>query len=220
MTIVSQLDQLAEFQAQRDLLELHKTELLNAVQVPAEILAAQDEANKARQRADSEYWLAVNDIEAAQKTALEIVKDPEMPAEYLEALRVAREKRAQIDASYQVVLDARQKIAIEKKAKIDADLAVKTAAVFEQVEARRHEIAAEFGSKAVAVDANIAALTAEIKANVAVEGHSVKGQFFHAVYSAGRVSWDTARLEGMMALIPEIKQARKTGDPSVSIRKI
>ncbi|CAK0771531.1 hypothetical protein CCP3SC15_4350001 [Gammaproteobacteria bacterium] len=40
-----------------------------------------------------------------------------------------------------------------------------------------------------------------------------------AVYTKGRVSWDSKKLDGMMILVPELASARKEGEPSVSIRK-
>jgi hypothetical protein len=41
-----------------------------------------------------------------------------------------------------------------------------------------------------------------------------------AVWNKGRESWDGKKLSGMMALIPQLEQARKIGEPTVSIRKI
>ena len=41
-----------------------------------------------------------------------------------------------------------------------------------------------------------------------------------AIYAKGRISWDGSKLDGMMALIPQLKEARKEGTPSVRLRKI
>ncbi|MHB0967418.1 MAG: hypothetical protein ACYC36_13295 [Bellilinea sp.] len=82
------------------------------------------------------------------------------------------------------------------------------------------DIEAEFATKYEGVDANIAELEAQIKDAVIENGASVKGSFLHAVYSKGRVSWDSRKLEGLMMVIPQLAEARKEGDPSVAIRKI
>ncbi len=60
-------------------------------------------------------------------------------------------------------------------------------------------------------------LTEKVKAAFIENGESVKGASLHAVYSKGRVSWE---LEGLMMIIPQLKDARKEGDPSVTIRRI
>lgn len=82
------------------------------------------------------------------------------------------------------------------------------------------DLEVEFAQKGEAVTANIAKLEAEIKAAVLVEGATAKGDHLMAVWNKGRESWDGKKLSGMMALIPQLEQARKTGEPTVSIRKI
>jgi hypothetical protein len=82
------------------------------------------------------------------------------------------------------------------------------------------DINTEFAIKSEAVDENIAKLTAEIKNDVLQLGGTVKGEHMMAVWSKGRVSWDTKALDGVVALHPELAQFRKEGEPSVSIRKI
>ena len=82
------------------------------------------------------------------------------------------------------------------------------------------DIEAEYSTKYEGVDANIAALTEQVKAAVLAGGASVKGSYLHAVYAKGRVSWDNRKLEGLMMVIPQVAEARKEGEPSVSIRKI
>jgi hypothetical protein len=63
-------------------------------------------------------------------------------------------------------------------------------------------------------------LDKEARAAVIELGASVKGTYLHAVYSKGRVTWDGKKLDGMMSLIPELRDARKEGEPSVAIRKV
>ena len=51
-------------------------------------------------------------------------------------------------------------------------------------------------------------------------GSSVKGGTLHAVYSQGRISWDTKGLNGYAVAHPEVNEFVKQGKPSVSIRKV
>jgi phage host-nuclease inhibitor protein Gam len=104
-------------------------------------------------------------------------------------------------------------LALQKQALIDSVLTA-------EIKAKLAEIDAEFAPQSEAVDTNIDALTTEIKADVIQAGTSVKGTHCHAIYTKGRVSWDSKMLEGMAILIPQINDAKKTGEPSVSIRKI
>lgn len=80
------------------------------------------------------------------------------------------------------------------------------------------DIESEFVGKSQAVNENISALESEIRQAVLTFGTSVKGAILHAVYSAGRVSWDTKSLDGYAAAHPEIAAFKKQGDPSVSLR--
>lgn len=82
------------------------------------------------------------------------------------------------------------------------------------------EIEAEFQGKALTVDENINILTADIKEAVITCQETVKGSHLMAVFVRGRVTWDGKRLDGMMSLIPALRDARKEGDPSVTIRRI
>lgn len=48
----------------------------------------------------------------------------------------------------------------------------------------------------------------------------MKGEFLQAVYSKGRTTWDAKRLDGYALAHPEILELRKTGEPSVTIRRV
>ena len=89
-----------------------------------------------------------------------------------------------------------------------------------EIQARLTEIDIEFAPLFNAVDENINALTDNIKAEVITTGASVKGAHLQAVYTKGRVSWDTKIIEGLAVVFPDLEKARKIGDPSVSIRKV
>lgn len=57
--------------------------------------------------------------------------------------------------------------------------------------------------------------------NVILEnGASVAGKTLHAVFSKGRTTWDTQKLEGYAIAHPELKELKKVGKPSVSIREV
>lgn len=89
-----------------------------------------------------------------------------------------------------------------------------------EIKAKIAEIDAEFAGKNEAVAEKIAALETEVKQAVLVGGASVKGQFLHAVYTKGRVTWDSKSLDGYVKAHPELAEFRKEGEPSVSLRKI
>jgi hypothetical protein len=71
-----------------------------------------------------------------------------------------------------------------------------------------------------AVSAGISSLTDEVKQEVISGGASMKGDYLQAVWSKGRVSWDTKSLDGYAVAHPELTQFRKEGEPSVSIRSV
>ena len=87
-----------------------------------------------------------------------------------------------------------------------------------EIKAKIAEINAEFADKQVAADERVAKLTNAIKAAVAEFGDTVSSQHLMAVYAKGRVSWDTAKLDGLAMVIPQLASARKEGQPSVTIR--
>ena len=88
-----------------------------------------------------------------------------------------------------------------------------------EIKKRLDEIDAEMTAKAEAVEANIGALEAEIKADVLAHGESVKGESVQAVWSKGRVTWDSKGLTAYSEGHPEILEFQKTGEPSVSLRR-
>jgi hypothetical protein len=82
------------------------------------------------------------------------------------------------------------------------------------------EIDAEEQTALEAAQTGIDTLTAEVKAAVIAGAESIKGAHLHAVYAAGRVTWDGKRLDGYAAAHPEVMAFRKVGEPSVSIRGV
>lgn len=77
----------------------------------------------------------------------------------------------------------------------------------------------EYKGKEEIVSKNIADVEEQIKNSVVESGDSVKGEFLHAIYYKGRISWDNAKLEGLMLAFPKISEARKQGNPYTVIKK-
>ena len=213
------LDQLAEYQAQVDYLNLKERELLDEVKIPTEVLQAQDEANKRRQAIDSALWKEQKEIEEQRKAVLADIPEPELPPEYVAAMNAYRAEVESVTNQVTNRIEQARQRAAEQKAQIDTDLQAQVKDVYAQVDQRKRDIMAEFSETASGAKDNIAALTAQIKTEVAKIGKSVKGQFYQAVYMRGRVTWNTDMLDGMIVAFPELAKARKEGEPSVSIRK-
>lgn len=78
----------------------------------------------------------------------------------------------------------------------------------------------EYAGKISAASQNSKELEDQVRAAVLELGESVRGKSIHAIWMKGRVSWDSAKLEGLMIAIPALKEVRKEGDPSVSLRGV
>ena len=68
--------------------------------------------------------------------------------------------------------------------------------------------------------ANAAELENKVKSLVVEGGKTEKGERLQAVYTKGRVSWDTKAIDGYAISHPELFAFRKEGEPSVSIRAV
>lgn len=82
------------------------------------------------------------------------------------------------------------------------------------------EIDVEFDPQFEAVESKASDLQKRVKEEVIAHGETIKGMALQAVYSKGRISWDTKGLNGYMVDHPELNQFKKQGNPSVSIRKV
>lgn len=89
-----------------------------------------------------------------------------------------------------------------------------------EIKAQIEDVNIEFADKLSAIDDTAGLLEAEIRAEVIQAGDTIKGDHMMAVFNKPRVSWDTKKLDGMIALIPQIAVARKEGEPSVAIRRM
>jgi hypothetical protein len=100
---------------------------------------------------------------------------------------------------------------LEKQAVIDTILTP-------EIKEKLAEIEAEFAPKVEALSAENERLAAQIREQVLELGATVSGDFHQAIFTKGRVSWDTKALDGYAAAHPEVATFRKEGQPSVSIR--
>ena len=231
MNIEQKLDQLAEFYSQKDALELRKRELLNEIQVPAEIeqIVKNGMARQAEMEANTRKAVDAQNEKLDQEIAAIVI-----PEELKAALAEIERQRNELMQKFDSVNVQRQTIALKKRenetAAMEA-LAIRKRALLEEVEAqtrnvydeinrRKDEIEFEFNGKANDADANIKKLEAEIKAEVKAEGKSVKGKYFHAVYVKGRVTWNTDKMDAWVIDHPFLKEARKEGEPSITLRRI
>jgi phage host-nuclease inhibitor protein Gam len=217
MTIQEQLDQLADYQSHIAVLALQQQELLDAVQIPAEVQAVHDEGIKRKQVIDNDLRSKLNMLAEEKQAALAaVVVPPEIQAALDEIMR----QRNQVELNFDNKRIIIQAEAEKRKAKIDEEFSASVASIYAEINQRKQEISAEFAGKVEAANANIAKLTAAVKAEVIKAGKTIKGKFLQAVYVKGRVTWDTAKLDGLMILLPQLKDARKEGEPSITIRRI
>jgi CO dehydrogenase/acetyl-CoA synthase delta subunit len=87
-----------------------------------------------------------------------------------------------------------------------------------EVKAKLAEIDAKYLGESSDLQTKIAELDGYIRKAVLDLGTSIKGSRLHAVWTKGRVAWDTRALDGYATAHPEIAPFRKEGAPSVSIR--
>lgn len=105
-------------------------------------------------------------------------------------------------------------------AQVRADYDAKRNAILAALAPELAALDEEFGPQIAHCEAQAQTLDAEARALVLAHGASVKAEHVHAVYTKGRVTWDSKLLDGFAIAHPEIKAARKEGEPSVSLRVI
>jgi hypothetical protein len=98
------------------------------------------------------------------------------------------------------------------------DLEAKRAEILKSVQAELDALDDEYAPLLAAAEARLEALKEEIKSDVLEHGASVRGGRFQAVFSRGRITWDTHALEAYAEEHPEVNDFRREGSPSVSLR--
>jgi len=119
------------------------------------------------------------------------------------------------------LLDQLDDLQLQKDALQKEQQALMDSVLTPEIIAKLDDIRAEFEPKLEQVNTNIQALEGEIKPLVVEAGESVRSKngTLLAVYVNGRTSWDSKKLEGLMMVIPQVQDARKVGEPSVTIRR-
>jgi hypothetical protein len=119
-----------------------------------------------------------------------------------------------------VLLNTLAELQRERDARTQEHVAARDALIPEDICRALAELDAQHAAHMASFTLQIEGIEAEVKRETLRLGVSVKGTQLHAVYTTGRVNWDDAFLQGYAAVHPEILQARKEGQPSVSIRKV
>ena len=96
----------------------------------------------------------------------------------------------------------------------------KRSAILAMVQADLDALELEYNPLLEGAEDNIRELEGQIRADVLMHGESVSGGTYRAVYSKGRVSWDTGGMERYARQHPDVLQYRREGQPSVSLRPI
>lgn len=103
---------------------------------------------------------------------------------------------------------------------LNVSMALLRDAAMAPIKAELEAITAEYAPPLEAAHARAADLESIIRTQIVGQGISIKGEALHAVYTPGRITWDTSRLEGYAVAHPEINDWRKQGAPSVAIRTV
>jgi phage host-nuclease inhibitor protein Gam len=255
-TIEQKLDRLAEFEAQKTIIEMDKKRLMDEIKVPDEILQLQNESNRQTQAFESSMH---NRTDTKRKEVYAKLEAIQVPAEVRAIFDEIARQRAEVEKELEQAAEESKRMAMDYRSKLFAETQAKTERVYKDLATRKAEIEAEFAGRTDALSANIEALRNEIKDDVIDDASiklskdleaddlSVKGKFYHAVYSRGRITWEKkidrlprkfadviAEIDSFVVMADELStlrkmvsdiasifmSARKEGDPSVAIKKI
>jgi phage gp16-like protein len=215
--IKKMLDDLADYQAHRDLLDADKRSLLDEVKIPEEVQAivkaGMDKLTEINQSFTPE-------MRAARETAEAELAAIVIPEEIRIALEEIDHKRGEVNRRRNAAEDRIATKVRTLQDAVKAETEAKTADVYKAIAQRKAEIEAEFAGKAEAVDKNIAKLTKDIKAAVTDFRLTVKGSFMMATYGEGRKTWNPKRLDKYTESHPDITECFTVGDPVITIRRI
>jgi hypothetical protein len=89
-----------------------------------------------------------------------------------------------------------------------------------EIKAKMDEVEDEFKQQEEILLKIIDSLETEIKADTAKFGATVKSSGFMAIWSKGRITWDTKGLTSFASSHPEVLEYRKEGKPIVSVRRL
>jgi hypothetical protein len=215
--VKAMLNQLAEFESQKDSITATKQALLDEVKLPAEVQAIIDAGTKELAGVQDEFAPGLQSFTLAIEAEL---ADIVIPAEIAEAIAAIDAQRAAVRAkqtAYNQDLVAKMQA---RRQAIQTRINTQVKAAYDAVDLRRAEIEAEFVDSTDAVNANIEALRQAIKDAAKEFKHTVKGEFYMAVYVSGRITWNTDGLDSYVKDHPEVKHFRKEGDPSITLKRV
>jgi len=214
--IKEKLDQLTEFESQRDLIEIKKRDLLDEVKIPAEVEAIMADGLKRINEVDNNFQPVMRAQREKVQAALAMVVIPdEIKAQLAE---IDRQRNLILEEDAKVMATIREQID-NARLKLNAEVQAKTHQVYADVANRKAEIEAEFAGSRQAVDENIEKLKSEIKAATKEIGYTVDGAHYQAIFVKGKKTWNAKRLDVYVERNPEIKSCYDVGDPSVTIRR-
>ncbi len=98
------------------------------------------------------------------------------------------------------------------------DYEARRAEILKAVQAELDELEAEYQPLLDAAQKRAETLEAEIRQAVEERGASVRGAHLQAVYTRGRVTWDSRKLDRYAESHPDINAFRRQGEPSVALR--
>lgn len=102
-----------------------------------------------------------------------------------------------------------------------AHAAAKEALLSPALRRRMQQLETAFQADLRPIEAQIDVQEELIRAATLSLGQTVRGQALMAVYNGGRITWNTAALDGFIAAgHPELAPFRQAGAPSVSLRPI
>lgn len=141
-------------------------------------------------------WVKLRQAQAAADSECGSAVDPMEVADCLRQLAAAHEAAELIQGEY----------------------GTRRSAILEQVRAQLETLDAEYSERLRAASEVVSRRQAEVKEAVLQLGESVRQYGIHAVYSRGRVSWDSRGLYRYLENHPELAVFRRFGVPFVSIR--
>ena len=89
-----------------------------------------------------------------------------------------------------------------------------------EIKAKIDEVETEFKQQEDIISKTIDSLESEIKADTTKFGATVKSSSFMAVWSKGRITWDTKGLTSFAGSHPEVLEYKREGKPIVSVRRL
>ena len=214
--IKEKLDQLTEFESQRDLIEIKKRDLLDEVKIPAEVEAIMADGMKRMNEVDNSFQPVMRAKREKVQAALAMVVIPdEIKAQLAE---IDRQRNLILEEDAKVMATIREQID-NARLELSAEINAQTQQVYADIAKRKSDIEAEFAGSRRAVDENIEKLKSEIKAATKEIGYTVDGTNYQAIYVKGKKTWNSKRLDVYVERNPEIKSCYDVGEPSVTIRR-